>query len=137
MLDLRHSRKRLQGWVERTGHLCGEQISRFRRSGSPTLQSTNALSVVCSDLPSMPSSVGICGLSIHHWKRNCLGGTMYLMTLHGTTRRPLSERLRERLEKLDAKPALLFCKQCQTHKPNKMPYWKPGRSKCRHCERIR
>jgi hypothetical protein len=55
----------------------------------------------------------------------------------GITRKPLSERLRERLEKLDAKPALLFCKQCQTHKPNKMPYWKPGHARCRHCERIK
>ena len=55
----------------------------------------------------------------------------------GITRKPLSERLLERLEKLDAKPSMLFCGQCETHKPNRMPYWKPGRSKCRHCERIK
>lgn len=55
----------------------------------------------------------------------------------GTTRRPLSERLKERLEKLDSKPQMLFCGQCETHKPNRMPYWNPGRAKCRHCERIK
>ena len=55
----------------------------------------------------------------------------------GTTRKPLSERLKERLEKLDSKPSMLFCGQCETHKPNRKPYWNPGRSKCRACERIR
>jgi hypothetical protein len=55
----------------------------------------------------------------------------------GITRKPLSERLRERLDKLDSKPSMLFCGQCETHKPNRMPYWKPGHARCRHCERIR
>jgi len=55
----------------------------------------------------------------------------------GITRKPLSERLRERLEKLDAKPALLFCSRCETYKPNRKPYWNPGRAKCRACERIK
>ena len=55
----------------------------------------------------------------------------------GITRRPLSERLRERLEKLDSKPSMLFCSRCETYKPNRKPYWNPGRAKCRACERIK
>ena len=55
----------------------------------------------------------------------------------GITRKPLSERLKERLEKLDAKPSMLFCSRCETHKPNRLPYWKPGHARCRHCERIK
>jgi len=55
----------------------------------------------------------------------------------GIKRTRLSERLRERLEKLDAKPRMLFCSRCETHKPNRKPYWNPGRAKCRACERIK
>lgn len=52
----------------------------------------------------------------------------------------LSERLAERLKRLDApvelpNPKLRLCPGCETHKPYKLPYWELGKRKCRHCDR--
>jgi uncharacterized paraquat-inducible protein A len=50
-------------------------------------------------------------------------------------RRPLSERLEERLEKLKQKPAMRFCESCQTHKPNTKVFFNDSKS-CKLCQRI-
>jgi hypothetical protein len=50
-------------------------------------------------------------------------------------RRPLSERLEERLEKLKQKPAMRFCESCQTHKPNTKVFFNDFKA-CKLCQRI-
>jgi len=137
MPDLRHSRKKHAGWVVRTGHLCVVPRNVWKKRNEIKLCWMSVQGADDWINPVIFQNARRSNQQTSAWKRNCLGGSMYLMTLHGTTRRPLSERLKERLEKLDAKPSMLFCGQCETHKPNRMPYWKPGHARCRHCERIR
>jgi hypothetical protein len=50
-------------------------------------------------------------------------------------RKPLSERLEERLEKLKQKPSMRFCESCQTHKPNTKVFFNDLKA-CKLCQRI-
>ncbi len=50
-------------------------------------------------------------------------------------RRPLSERLAERLKKLEKKPTFRMCQRCGCQKPNTKVYFNDF-PKCKDCQRV-
>ena len=137
MPNLRHLSKRLQELVGPTGHLSEEERLDQEKLGIHTQPCTNALSVDSSGQQTILKNVGIFELKTYQWMKKSSEGIIDMITI-SMSKRPLSERLQERLErldKLDSKPSMLFCKRCESYKPNRMPYFRPGRSKCRACER--
>ena len=50
-------------------------------------------------------------------------------------RKPLSERLEERLKKLEKKPAFRMCQRCGCQKPNTKVYFNDF-PKCKDCQRV-